>query len=41
MNSRLRRRDIDEPEIGDVDECVVERGEDTGNTEDEFTCMQC
>lgn len=28
----------DEPEIGDVDEGVVEGGEDTGNAEDEFTC---
>lgn len=29
---------VNEPEIGDVDESVVEGGEDTGNTEDEFTC---
>lgn len=28
----------DEPEIGDVDEGVVEGGEDTGNAEDELTC---
>lgn len=28
----------DEPEIGDVDEGVVEGGEDTSNAEDEFTC---
>lgn len=27
---------VDEPEIGDVDEGVVERGEDTGNAEDEL-----
>ena len=26
-----------EPEIGDMDEGVVEGGEDPGNTEDEFT----
>ena len=28
-----------EPEIGHVDEGVVEGGEDSGNTEDEFTCF--
>lgn len=28
----------DEPEIGDVDEGVVEGGEDTGNAEDELAC---
>lgn len=27
-----------EPEIGDMDEGVVEGGEDTGDAEDEFTC---
>jgi hypothetical protein len=27
---------VDEPEIGDVDEGVVERGEDTGNAEDQL-----
>ena len=26
-----------EPQIGDVHECVVEGGEDAGDTEDEFT----
>lgn len=30
---------VDEPEIGDVDEGVVEGGEDTGNAENEFTCQ--
>lgn len=30
------RRDL--RKIGDVDEGVVERGEDTGNTENELTC---
>lgn len=29
---------LDEPEIGDMDECVVEGGEDTGNAKDELTC---
>lgn len=29
---------IDEPEIGDVDEGVVEGGEDTSNAENELTC---
>lgn len=24
------------PEIGDMHECIVERGKDTGNTENEF-----
>lgn len=28
---------LDEPEIGDMDERVVERGEDTGNAEDQLT----
>ena len=27
----------DEPQIGDVDESIVEGCEDTGNTEDELT----
>jgi hypothetical protein len=27
---------VDEPEIGDVDEGIVERGEDTGNAEDQL-----
>jgi len=26
-----------EPEIGNMDECIVERGEDAGYTENEFT----
>jgi hypothetical protein len=26
-----------EPEIGDMNECVVERGKDAGYTENEFT----
>ena len=30
-------RVLDKPEIGDVDEGIVEGGEDTGDTEDEFT----
>ncbi len=29
-----------EPEIGDMDEGVVERGKDPGYTEDEFTCSK-
>jgi len=29
-----------EPGIGDVDEGVVETGEDTGNAEDEFSCRR-
>lgn len=28
----------DEPQIGDVDEGIVERGEDTGNAENELAC---
>jgi len=28
---------LNEPEIGDVDERIVERGEDAGDAEDEFT----
>lgn len=31
---------VDEPEIGDVDEGVVEGGEDTGNAEDELACAK-
>lgn len=31
---------LDEPEIGDVDEGVVERSEDPGNTENQFTCKR-
>jgi hypothetical protein len=31
----------DEPEIGDVDEGIVERGEDTSNAEDELACDPC
>jgi len=30
----------DEPEIGDVDEGVVEGGEDTGNAEDELAWLE-
>ena len=30
---------IDEPEIGDVDECVVEGSEYAGDTEDELACL--
>lgn len=32
-----RNNCLDEPEIGDVDEGVVEGGEDTGNAKDELT----
>ena len=28
---------VDQPEIGDMDEGIIEGCEDTGNTEDEFT----
>ena len=30
----------DKPEIGDVDEGIVERGEDTGNTKNELACTR-
>lgn len=28
---------LNEPEIGNMDECIVEGRKDTGDTEDEFT----
>lgn len=31
---------VDEPQIGDVDEGIVEGGEDTGDTEDELACIK-
>lgn len=39
INRRFPSR-ADEPEIGDVDEGVVEGGEDTGDAENEFTCEE-
>ncbi len=30
-----------EPEIGDMDEGVVEGGKDAGDAENEFTCSGC
>ena len=33
---RYSRKRLDEPQIGDVDEGVVEGGEDTGNAEDKL-----
>ena len=29
----------DEPKIGDMDEGIIEGGEDSGDAENEFTCM--
>ncbi len=37
-NRILFLRGLDEPEIGDVDESIVERGKDTGNAKDELAC---
>jgi hypothetical protein len=37
--SALAEDSRDKPEIGDMDEGVVEGCEDTGDAEDEFTCM--
>lgn len=36
ISTRSGKALLDEPEIGDVDEGVVERGENTGDAEDEF-----
>ena len=33
----ISSRDFDVPEISDVDECVVERGKDTGYAKDELS----
>ena len=30
---------LDEPEIGDMDEGIIEGSEDTGDSEDEFTLI--
>lgn len=32
---------MNEPEIGDMDEGVVERGKDAGDAENELTCSGC
>lgn len=36
----LPRSRVDEPQIGDVDEGIVEGGEDTGDTEDQLACAE-
>lgn len=35
---RPQKREGDEPQIGNVDEGIVEGGENTGHTEDESAC---
>lgn len=37
---RKLRRSKNEPQIGNVDEGIVERGEDTGNTKNELACTR-